>query len=137
MWSAVIYGTIMVMIIIYALRWWYSAGWRWAWQRSVNQRVTWCIEAFSMKALVRTWFSPFKQTHSNAKNKSIDLKVQAAVDNLVSRIVGSIARTIILIAGTVCIVGSIISGVIIFLSWSFIPLLPFFAIALTVLKVGV
>lgn len=125
------------MIIILALRWWYSAGWRWAWQRSVNKRVRWCIESFSMTALVRTWFSPFKQTYSKAREGSIDLKVQAAIDNLVSRIVGTLARTIILMAGLVCMIGSVVSGILIVLIWPFIPMMPFIGVLLMVLGVGI
>ncbi|GIW60775.1 MAG: hypothetical protein KatS3mg087_1841 [Patescibacteria group bacterium] len=127
----------MPMIIILALRWWYSAGWRWAWQRSVNKRVRWCIESFSMTALVRTWFSPFKQTYSKAREGSIDLKVQAAIDNLVSRIVGTLARTIILMAGLVCMIGSVVSGILIVLIWPFIPMMPFIGVLLMVLGVGI
>lgn len=125
------------MVIILALRWWYSAGWLWAWQRSVKERVRWCIEAFSMPALVRTWFSPFKQTYSKAREGSIDLKVQAAVDNLVSRIIGTLARTVILIAGLVCMISSVVSGILIVLIWPFIPMMPFIGVILMVLGVGV
>jgi hypothetical protein len=125
------------MIIIFAVRWWYSAGWQWALQRSINQRIQWCLDAFSMKALVLTWFSPFKQTYSTVKNKSLDLKVQAAVDNFISRIIGSLARTVILLAGFVCMIGAIISGLVIVLAWPFIPLLPVVAIMLTATGVGV
>lgn len=89
-----------------------------------------------MKALVRTWFSPFKQTYSSAKNKSIDLKVQAAVDNFISRVIGSLARTLILLAGLLCIVGSIASGILIVVLWPFIPLLPFISVILTAAGVG-
>lgn len=125
------------MVIILGLRWWYSAGWQWAWQRSINERVRWCIEAFSMSALARTWFSPFKQTYSKAREGSIDLKVQAAVDNLVSRIIGTLARTIILMAGLVCMIGSVVSGILIVLIWPFIPMMPFIGVLLMVLGVGV
>lgn len=127
----------MPMVIILALRWWYSAGWLWAWRRSVNERLQWCLETFSMPALVRTWFSPFKQTYSRAQSGSIDLKVQAAVDNLISRIIGTLARTFILLAGLVCMVGSIASGLLIVLLWPIVPLLPLVSIVLFSVGAGV
>lgn len=126
----------MDMVILLAIRWWYTTGWQWAWQRSVTQRLSWCLEAFSIKALIRTWLSPFKQTYSSAKKGSIDLKVQAAVDNLVSRIIGSLARTVIILGGLLCMILSFASGIIIFLAWPFVPLVPLIGVALMMLGVG-
>ena len=127
----------MFMIIILALKWWYSAGWRWAWRHTINERVSWVNEAFSIKALVKTWFSPFKQTYSKAKKSSIDLHIQAAVDNLVSRFVGSVLRTVIIFVGIIAMSVTIMIGIVTVLLWPFIPVLPVVSIILSALGVGV
>ncbi len=125
------------MVIILSLRWWYSAGWQWAWQRSVTQRVRWCIEAFSIPQLVQTWFSPFKQTFVHGKRGSIDMQVHALIDNFVSRIIGSIARTFIILAGLVCMFLALVSGILLLLVWPLIPLSPVIALVLVVSGAGV
>lgn len=125
------------MVILLALKWWYSAGWQWAWKRLINERINWINQAFSISALVRTWFSPFKQTYSNAKKGSIDLKVQAMVDNLVSRLIGSLLRTLLIFTGLLFMLISLIFGLIIFLVWPFVPFLPVIAIFLSVSGFGV
>lgn len=88
------------------------------------QRLSWCMNMFSISALVRTWFSPFKQTVSKPRQASIDGKIQAAIDNLVSRVVGSIARTFIIVAGLICMFLALITGLVAVIVWPIIPLLP-------------
>ncbi len=122
----------MDMVIILSLRWWYGAGWKWAWQRSVSQRITWCLEAFSIPQLTRTWLSPFKQTYVGGKRKSIDAAVRGLVDNLVSRVIGAIARTLIIFAGLICMFFAFLSGVVFVILWPFIPLSPIIAVVLAV-----
>lgn len=128
--------TIMLMAIILCLRWWYSSGWQWAWHRSVTERVAWCMSAFSISALVRTWFSPFKQTYSAGRKGSIDAMIQGTVDNFVSRIIGGIARTIIILTGLACMALAFISGVIIVVVWPVLPVLPIIAIGLAATGAG-
>lgn len=120
----------MAMVIMLMFRWWYSDGWRWAWQRSVNKRLADYNRVFSLSQLIKTWFSPFKQTYSKGRRGSIDAIIQAAIDNFVSRIIGAIARTFIIIAGLIAITFALISGVAIFLLWPFLPIMPVLAIML-------
>lgn len=125
------------MVFILALKWWYGRGWLWAWDRSVNIRIKEYAEAFSMKQLIKTWFSPFKQTYNNAQNGSIDLKVQAFFDNIVSRFIGTLARTVLIFVGLLAILVAFISGIVIIIVWPFVPLLPLAGIVLALSGVGV
>ncbi len=125
------------MVILLALKWWYSAGWQWVWTQSVSERINWVNQAFSISALVRTWFSPFKQTYSKVNKGSIDFRVQAAVDNFVSRFIGSILRTIIIIAGLLCMILAVTTGVLAIILWPVIPLMPLIAIIFSVSGLGV
>lgn len=121
----------MAMVIIHSLSWWYGRGWQWAWQRSVVRRIHDYAEVFSLSQLIRTWFSPFKQTYSNASKGSMDLKVQAFFDNVVSRFIGTLARTILIITGLLAMFFALLTGIIIIVIWPVIPLLPIVGIVLT------
>lgn len=119
------------MVIMLVLRWWYGSGWHWVWQRSVVQRVQWCSETFSIPQLVKTWFSPFKQTYNRADKGSIDTRINALVDNFVSRIIGALARTVLIFTGLLFILAAFVSGVLFLLLWPFIPILPILAVIMT------
>lgn len=124
------------MFMWLCVRWWYSAGWGYAWQRSVVQRLEWCESTFSMGALFRTWFAPFKQTYAGGVKGSIGEHFRAAIDSLVSRVIGFIVRSFLLLAGLVCSLLVLLSGLIFMLAWAFIPLLPVIALGLIVAGVG-
>lgn len=109
----------------------------WAWKRAVNDRIQWVNQAFSIKDMIRTWFSPFKQTYSNANKGSIDMRVQASIDNFVSRLIGSLLRTIIIFVGFLGILSALISGVLIMIIWPIVPWFPVVAIIFSVIGVGV
>ena len=118
------------MIIALSLRWWYSAGFRWVWQRALLQRIQACFEFFSTPVLIKTWLAPFKQTTSGGKRSSIDAKIQASIDNLVSRMIGALARTVLIISAFICVCIVIVTGLIGIVLWPFIPVMPIIAISL-------
>jgi len=124
------------MFIWLGVRWWYGAGWAYAWQRGVVQRLQWCESTFSMAALVRTWFAPFKQTYSGDVKGSIGAHFRAAVDGLISRVIGFLVRSVLLLAGAVCSIFVLLTGLIFMTSWAFIPLLPVIAVILIGMGVG-
>lgn len=114
------------------LKWWYGAGWQWAWKRAVNERINWVNQAFSIPAMIRTWFSPFKQTYSNTNKGSIDMRVQASIDNFVSRLIGTLLRTILIFVGFLGIIASLATGILIILIWPLVPWFPVIAIFLSI-----
>jgi hypothetical protein len=77
--------------------------------------------AFSTPTLLKTLFAPWKRIQYTGKG--LDAKMQAMVDNLVSRTVGFTVRLGVLIAALVMITGSVILSTAIALAWPFIPLL--------------
>lgn len=79
---------------------------------------------------MKTWFSPFKQTYSSKRKGSIDAKIQSAVDNFVSRVIGSIARTVLIACGLICALVAFVSGVLFIVAWPFIPALPVISLVL-------
>jgi len=120
------------MVMMLVLKWWYGAGWQWAWKRAVNERINWVNQAFSIPAMIRTWFSPFKQTYSNTNKGSIDMRVQASIDNFVSRLIGTLLRTILIFVGFLGIIASLATGILIILIWPLVPWFPVIAIFLSI-----
>lgn len=109
------------MVIRLYLRWWYGAGWHWAVQRAIVDRLQWCNETFSILALVRTLFAPFKQTYNRAGG-SIDIRIHAFLDNVISRCVGIISRLFIITTGLLACLFVVITGVFFVLLWPLAPL---------------
>ena len=124
------------MFIWLCARWWYGAGWAYAWQRSIIERLQWCDSTFSMGSLVRTLFAPFKQTYTGGAKGSIGDHIRATVDSLISRVIGFLVRSILLLAGVVCSVFVFATGLAFMAAWAFIPLLPLVSIIFIPAGVG-
>ncbi len=125
------------MFIWLCVRWWYNAGWAYAWQRAVVQRLGWCESTFSMGALLRTLFAPFKQTYTGGVKGSIGTHFRAAVDSLISRVIGFLVRSFLLFIGASCSLLVLLSGLLFMALWPLIPLLPVISLVLLALGVGV
>lgn len=122
------------MVLWLSLRWWYSAGWQWAVRRAIVERVLWCNETFSINALAKTLFAPFKQTYSRPGGP-IDVRIHAFFDNVISRFVGFFARSFIIFTGLLAAGLALISGVVFVVLWPLAPLaLP---ISLLMMALGV
>ena len=107
-------------MIIEMLRWWYGPGWIHSLKR-ISTRTTSVAHAFSATTLLATLFSPWKRIQYSGK--SFDAKMQAMIDNLVSRMIGFIVRIGVLIAALVMITSSAILGLAIAVIWPLIPVL--------------
>lgn len=106
-------------MILAMLRWWYGTGWLQAahrvslWTKSVEQ-------IFSVSILLKTLFSPWHRIMTSP-GKSLDAKVQAGLDNFISRLVGGAVRSAVLFAAFVSIVGVLFGSLFMAGIW---PLLP-------------
>lgn len=114
-------------MIIELLRWWYGPGWVHAVKR-IKTRTANVASAFSAGTLLKTLFAPWKRIQYTGK--SFDAKVQALIDNMVSRFIGTVVRLGVLLAALVMITGSAILSLAIVLVWPFVPL----AIIVSVIK---
>ncbi len=115
------------MFMLDLFSWWYGSGW-FGVLAATQRRLSRLAEAFSIKILLNTLFSPWKRiiTYPGA---SLDAKLRAWGDNLVSRCVGFVVRFIVLLAATLSFVGLSLLGLTELILW---PLLPLVAIALIV-----
>ena len=123
------------MVLWLCIRWWYGAGWQWAVQRGIVARLKWCEETFSIFALLRTLFSPFKQTFSEAGG-SIDVRFHAFLDHIISRCVGFMARIFIIITGLLASIFVLLTGVIFVILWPLAPIAIPISLGLMMIGVG-
>lgn len=119
------------MMFVELFRWWYGPGWALMYKR-VGERFTKLAKIFAIPTLLKTLFSPWKRIMTE-NAKSFDDKMRAMVDNLVSRTVGFIVRSIVLWTAFFLLAGSLIYGVLLVIIWPAVPalILFFFVLGLT------
>ncbi len=117
------------MFILGILSWWYGAGWR---QRAamLREKIMSTMDYFSIDLLAKTLFSPFRQISAGKVQGPLGVQMRAFADRVISRVIGGMIRTSMIIIGTAAIVlYSVIGGIFVIL-WAVIPLLPIVGIVL-------
>ena len=108
-------------MIFQMLRWWYVSGW----MQAARKVVAWpqgIERAFSLSLLVRTMFAPWRRIVT-ASGRSLDAQMRAALDNLISRLVGFVIRFFVLIGAGVAMLVALAAGCVMAVVWPFLPLL--------------
>lgn len=112
------------MLVVGILEWWYTAGWR----RMIHDRLEGLhatADYFSIALLAKTLFAPFRQISADGVRGPLGVQVRAFVDKLISRCIGAIMRTIMIVLGVLAIILQVLSSIVGIILWAFIPLLPF------------
>lgn len=107
--------------------WWYGPGWLGAFSGAFNW-VKAVQAAFSIDVLLKTLFSPWKRIVA-LPGRSLDAKFQAAIDNLISRVIGFFVRIIVLFTALIIISLAALGGLILAIIW---PLLPLVSVGLII-----
>ena len=117
------------MLIVGFLSWWYGTGWlqRFA---MLGQRLAGTLDFFSPGLLLQTWFAPFRQISAGHVEGSLGVLWRAFVDQLISRIIGSIVRSALLIGGGVMLLVQVLLGIVELTVWLLLPLLPLAGVVL-------
>jgi len=117
------------MFILGVVSWWYGAGWR---QRItfLRARLTGVMDFFSIDLLLRTLFAPFRQISAGNVQGPIAVQMRAFFDQLISRSIGAVVRTFMIIIGCLAIILYAVIGGLLIVAWAFIPLLPIIAVIL-------
>jgi hypothetical protein len=117
------------MFVVGILSWWYSAGWR---QRltMLKERLATTVDYFSIDLLAGTLFSPFRQISAGKVNGPLGVKLHAFFDRLISRMIGAMVRSVMIIVGIGAIFLHSLIGVITLIVWAVIPLFPLIGIVL-------
>lgn len=107
------------MLIGSFFTWWYGEGWKQI-LKSLDLRVKIIADFFSIRLLLRTLTAPWKQIISYS-GTSLDSKFRAMIDNLFSRAVGLVVRTLVLLLAIISIV---IVGLLTIVEMILWPILP-------------
>jgi len=121
------------MFLVGILTWWYGDGWR---ERAIliRNRIASTNDYFSVGLLVSTLFAPFRQISAGSVDGPTAVQIRAFFDTLISRMIGAIVRSFMVIFGLVVILIQAIFGIIVMACWVIIPLLP--VIGLLMMVVG-
>ena len=111
------------MFIVGLLGWWYGAGWRER-IRMIGERLARAYDFFSLDLLLKTLFSPFRQISAGQVRGGLPDQLRAFFDRLLSRCIGAIVRTIMLVIGSLWTAVLALSGLVEGILWLFVPLLP-------------
>lgn len=115
------------MLFVSLLQWWYSDGWR---RRAsiVSAQLDSMIDYFSIDLLAKTLFSPFRQISAGKIDGPLGVQLRAFADKLISRVIGALIRTVLLIVGMITIALTALFGVVILVLWAIVPALPIIGI---------
>ena len=104
--------------------WWYSTGWR-DQAKLFSQRLSRVSDRFSITLLLRSFFSPFRQISAEGSyGKGLDAQFRAGLDKLISRFIGAMVRSALILTGAVLLVFELIIGAIRLSVWPLLPVLP-------------
>ena len=120
------------MFLVGILSWWYSGGLS-SRIRIIKDRLQTAADFFSIGLLASTLFAPFRQISADATGDSLGDKMRAFFDRLLSRIIGAVVRTFMIIFGLVAMLLQIMFGGIVLVVWLIIPLIPVAGLIMTVI----
>lgn len=111
------------MFLVGILSWWYGDGWK---QRAglIRERLARALDFFSISLLLQTLFSPFRQISAGKMSGPVGVQIQAFFDRLISRLIGAMVRTFMIVAGIVVIALHVAWGLVVLIGWALVPLLP-------------
>lgn len=121
------------MFLVGMISWWYGRGWRGQFVR-VRNRMARTADFFSIGQLLMTLFAPFRQISAGKSSGPFGAVIRGIVDQLLSRIIGSIVRFFTIIIGIIVLIFQTVYEVIILVVWLFLPLFP--VVGLIMMAVG-
>ena len=122
------------MLFVSLIRWWYSDGWRLRAQK-MSTKLDGVIDYFSIDLLIKTLFQPFRQDGVGKVDGSLDMKMRAFADQMISRMLGAIIRLFILIAGLIAIALYVLYAFVILVTWFFVPVAPFIGVVMAIVGI--
>ena len=126
----------MLMLLFSMLGWWYTRGWVWLARYMIVTRNKRIADFFSITALLKTMFAPFRQDSIDTKNAPIGLKLQALGGNLISRVFGFLVRLVLIISGSILVIANSVLGFAMLVIWPLLPFAPLVTFLLIMLRVG-
>ena len=110
------------MLVLDLLSWWYSRGFS-ELINGLNERLRDAADFFSIRLLMQNFFSPYRQISAQGTSSSaVNDRMQAFLDSLISRVVGTVVRLFVLLVGIIVIFLQITVGVVMIIIWPLIPM---------------
>jgi hypothetical protein len=102
--------------------WWYSKGLRdfFIYLKAIFLKIA---DIFSVKLLLRTFFSPWKRDITSMEGLPLNQMIQVIVFNLISRIIGAFIKTIILFIYLIALSVFVAVSLFLVVLWVFLPLI--------------
>ena len=101
--------------------WHYTQAWWQMWGVWRNFLFV-VVHYFSIPQLMKSWFAPFKRTVEGRGDKfSLEDLAAYIIINFLSRVVGAIARTGIIVIGLIALLLTIVGGFVTYLFWMVAP----------------
>lgn len=118
------------------ISWWYSKGWG-IFAKSIFSKERRLADYFSIGLLFKTWFEPFRQISAQGTDSSaLDARFNAFLDKLISRIIGSVVRTFIMLFGVIAMAAQLVISVVLTICWPLVPAAPIAGVVLAVMGVS-
>lgn len=121
MGSKICYNNVMIIVGIFG--WWYGAGFGQR-LRGAAHRLLRAYDFFSIDLLLATLLAPFRQISAGAVQGGLGVQFRAAIDQLVSRLIGAFVRLIMIIIGIVWLLITLLIALVEIVLWALVPLLP-------------
>lgn len=120
------------MFLVGIMTWWYGDGWR---KRAqiVTARMARANDYFSVGLLFSTLFAPFRQISAGSVDGPIGAQMRAMLDKLISRVIGAVVRTFMIIFGLVVMLLQGIFGLVVLAFWAIIPVFPVLGLVMVVI----
>jgi hypothetical protein len=109
----------MFMLVVAFFSGWYGRGWQGV-AKNIGPRIRNIAATFSVNQLLRTLFQPWRRIITYPGD-SLGAKIRAWGDNVFSRAVGFVVRSIVLFAALIVMIFTLLFSIIELIIW---PLLP-------------
>lgn len=120
------------MFLVGIMSWWYGNGLRLRFGM-ISDRLARTNDYFSIGLLASTLFAPYRQISAGKVNGSLALQMRALVDQLISRFIGAIVRSFMMILGIIILNLQVLGGVVELFFWVIIPTFPVVGLLLAVI----
>jgi hypothetical protein len=112
------------MLLMSLFSWWYSDGLKKEIAYLTNSMLR-SLDYFSIGLLAKTLFAPFRQIDSGkALNAPLDVKARMFFDRLLSRLIGAVMRTLVILIGAVALLVKTLLSLLATVAYLLLPVVP-------------
>jgi len=125
----------MVMLVGALFSWWYGVGLR---EQIAKIKMSFVVnnDRFSIGLLLRTLFQPFRQISADSGGRSVEERMRSGFDKLISRFIGAIVRSFVIIAGLIVTIFMAVISFIRIVLWLTMPALPIVGVIILIMGLG-